>query len=71
MEIFRDLYNSWPYILASAAVAVVLSFVWLFVIQLFAGLVVWLSIILVLFALAGLTVYLWWQYYLVIPTFLI
>ena len=50
---------------SSAAICIGISFVMLVLIQLFAGLVVWFSILFVLFSLAGATAYLWWNYYLV------
>lgn len=65
LEIFRDLYNGWPYILASAGVSVGLSFAWLLIMHIFAFLLVWLSILLVLVSLLGGTAYLWYQYYLI------
>ncbi|RKP20297.1 DUF580-domain-containing protein [Rozella allomycis CSF55] len=63
-KIFESIYESWKWILVCCGVAIVISFLWLFLIQLFCAPVVWLTVLLLLIVTGGSTAYLfflWWR----------
>lgn len=62
VQVFQDLHNSWRIILICAFIALALSFVWLFLIQWFAGAVIWFTVIAVNLVSIGFTAFLWKAY---------
>ncbi|KAJ3130193.1 hypothetical protein HK098_005440 [Nowakowskiella sp. JEL0407] len=47
-KIFQDVIQSWPIILASCGIALLISFIWLILLQYFAGFFVWITLTLAL-----------------------
>ena len=62
-QIMSDLQQTWPVLAVSAAVALVLSFIWLFVIQWFGTIFVWVLLFAfnVIFIAGSVWLYFYWQ----------
>merc|ERR1739838_603796 len=58
-RIFADLQSSWYWILAGQGVSMVVAFLWIFLMRLIAGVMVWLSLILTILLLATSTAFSW------------
>eukprot|EP01116_Phalansterium_solitarium_P004452 TRINITY_DN15472_c0_g1_i1.p1 TRINITY_DN15472_c0_g1~~TRINITY_DN15472_c0_g1_i1.p1 ORF type:complete len:628 (-),score=143.00 TRINITY_DN15472_c0_g1_i1:47-1930(-) len=57
-DIFANVYKSWPWLALGVGIAVVLGFLWLFILRFFAPLFVWLTIFLVYAVTIIITIYL-------------
>ncbi|KCV68791.1 hypothetical protein H696_04210 [Fonticula alba] len=62
LAINHDLYATIPYVAAVVALSLVLSWIWLLLIQLLSGFVAWMSIISVIGAVCLSTAYFWFNY---------
>ena len=60
-QVIADFAKSWRWICVCLTVAVVLGFIWLLLMRLFAGVIVWLTIIVAYGALIGITIFLWFE----------
>src|SRR5262249_12099990 len=60
-QVISDFAKSWKWICVCLTVAVVLGFLWLLLMRLFAGVIVWLTIIVSYGALIGITIFLWME----------
>lgn len=63
LEIGRDIFNEWRIIAISFGIAVGCALVWLVLLQIFTGFMVWTSIFAVLIASLGSTAYFWYNWY--------
>ncbi|ORZ33107.1 plasma-membrane choline transporter-domain-containing protein [Catenaria anguillulae PL171] len=58
-KISQTLADSWPVILGMSGVALVISFVWLLLLNFFAGPLVWLTVILANISMGAITAFVW------------
>ncbi|KAJ3272223.1 hypothetical protein HDV01_005877 [Terramyces sp. JEL0728] len=63
MQVIADLTITWPVIVVGAGVALLITLLWMIMLQLLAGFFVWLTVIIcnLVFVLAALWLYLYWQ----------
>ncbi|KAJ3253641.1 hypothetical protein HK103_000429 [Boothiomyces macroporosus] len=63
MQVIADLTITWPVIVAGAGLALLISLIWMIMLQILAGFFVWLTVIIcnLVFDVAALWLYLYWQ----------
>lgn len=59
-QVLEDFIGSWYYILGSVGLAVGLGFLWLLLMRICAGVIVWLTILVVYLVLFGITIFFVW-----------
>ncbi len=62
-KVFETFHTSWKWMLLCSGVALISSFVWLIVMQLLSGLMVWFTLLSYIAVVSGATAYSWWLYW--------